>query len=294
MRVLATMPGRFGDILWALPTVRALREAYGGPIDFLTSIKYGNLLPLLQRQPYIGQARALCEWAVQETAPMTPREPPMEILQGEYDAVYHLGYEGWPQPTLAEDIWRRATQQYERVQEAHPLRLDLTRPWITPPAITTVEPRRVWVAWSEEWFELKVGILACLSQRFPALEFWWLRPEGGRYGEVDRLVEGIWTEPYHNLRPHALGGNVAMMRCGWAEAASLGASCQVYLGCLSSQWVLANGLGIRCVVVEPNSQRHHPVFWSDGGGRNRLVRGNDGLPTHDARHTGDVLEEVLR
>jgi hypothetical protein len=84
-----------------------------------------------------------------------------------------------------------------------------------------------------------------------------------------------------------------MMRGDWSVTAQIAQGAQCYLGCLSSQWVLANALGKRCVVVEPNEHRWHPVFYRDAP-QNHLVRGNDGRPTFDARHAGDVLEEVLR
>jgi hypothetical protein len=40
--------------------------------------------------------------------------------------------------------------------------------------------------------------------------------------------------------------------------------------------------------------RWNPIFYPLGKtGRVRLVTGNDGLPTIDARHTAEVLREVL-
>src|SRR5262245_63210788 len=71
--IACTMPGRHGDILWALPTVRALAEQAGAPIDLVISEKYGSLKDLIRRQPYIADVVVLADWQVQETAPMTPR-----------------------------------------------------------------------------------------------------------------------------------------------------------------------------------------------------------------------------
>jgi hypothetical protein len=287
------MPGRYGDILWACPTLRALAEAYGTLITLAISPKYAGLQELLTRQPYLEGCDVVSDWDVQETAPMTPRMPPNPRYLNDWDVVYHLGYEGWPEPTLAEDVYRRATVTHlTRRGTALPW-MDLTTPWITPAPYVPTDTGVVWVGWSEEYFELKVGILVALAARFREQQFWWLRPWGGRYDEVDKLVEEGWVTPMQNLRHHRLGPNVGMIRTNWVDAAGLGASARCYLGCLSSQWVLANGLGKACVVVEPNPQRHHPTFWRESP-FNHLVRGLDGLPTFDARHAGDVLEEVLR
>lgn len=291
MRILATMPGRYGDILWAAATMRAISEAYGAPIDVGLSEKYAGIGPLLEAQPYVQAAGPIPTWDVQETAPMTPRIPPTwEIPPGYYDAVYHLGYEGWPQGTLAEDIAQRARRQYEQQHPTehflgkHP-RLDLARPWIdegghpAPPAGDSAAPK-VYLGWSEEWFELKVGLSVMLAKRFPAVDFWWVRPWGGRYDEIDQSGKG-WPD------------NFGICRANWLTAAGLMFWADVYVGCLSSAWVLANATGTPAVVCEPNAQRHHPVFWQDGKGKNVLVRGIDGQPTFDARHVGDALEVML-
>lgn len=285
MKILCTFPGRYGDLLWALPTVRAISQVYGQPVDLVTSAKYDSLAPLLAHQPYILLAWGATNWEVAETAPMTPRMPPENYG---YDVLYHLGYPAWPRPTLAQDIYDRAYEiairhhLHDAFDELPPL--DLATPWITvPPVAFTIRSGGrplVWVGWSEEWLELKVGILALLALRFPGVTFGWLRPWVGRYDEATGIER--------------LGDNVVIVRADWMLTASLAARADCYLGCLSSQWVLANALGKPAIVVEPNKDRHHPVFWQDGGGRNRLVIGNDGQPTFDARHTGDVLEEVLR
>lgn len=290
--ILCTMPGRYGDILWALPTVRALSEAYGTPVDLAIPGEYAGIAPLIQGQDYVRTCWVRADWQVQQTAPITPRTPPTG-WGVRYDAEYHLGYEAWPEGMLATDVYRRAFNHYRQYAPAHGRypALDLTRPWITP--VHAVLPAGVdatagvWVAWSEEWFELKVGILVALAARFPDLPFWWLRPWGGRYDEVDyTCLHATGTQT------HRLGPNVAMVRSDWRGTAHLAAHQGVYLGCLSSQWVLANALGKRVVAVEPNEHRWHPVFWRDAPG-NRLVRGTDGRPTFDARHVGDALEEVL-
>ncbi len=103
MKVLCSFPGKFGDILWALPTVRALSRRLGQPVDLAVSAKYGSLAPLLREQPYLKRVHVLENWVVQETAPMTPRVPPGVAefgLNAAYEVVFHLGYRGWPQRPL--------------------------------------------------------------------------------------------------------------------------------------------------------------------------------------------------
>lgn len=302
MRILCTHPGRFGDILWALPTMRAIAEAYGQPVEFLTSAKYEAINKLVELQPYIACAEFDPAWQVIESAPMTPRVPPgadeyerrgindpRPAIPPYYDHVFHLGYEGWPSPTLAEDVYQRAVRQADRALPP----LDLDTPWIATPHVRLAPPDQplVWVGWSEEYFELKVGILVCLAARFQQVEFQWLRPWGGRYDEVDHTQDCV--RPNRVQPQHRLGVNVSMVRARWPLAAALATAASAYVGCLSASWVLANALGLPVVAVEPNPQRHHPVFWRESP-RNRLVLGGDGKPTFDARHVGDMLQQVLK
>jgi hypothetical protein len=286
VRILCTHPGRYGDILWALPTMRAISQAYGQPVDLIIPGEYRGIADLVEAQPYVRMCAARDDWRVEQTAPITPRVPPR--IDVSYDQIYHLGYEGWPTPTLAEDVYDRAAAQYGQAQALAPYQfpeLDLETPWVTTSTIVRKSDRpRVWLGWSEEYFELKVGLTVALATHFPDVEFWWIRPWGGRYDEVDRLAD---------FGQHRLGKNVGMIRAHWHTTVDVALSCHVFLGCLSASWVLANALGLPTVIVEPNAQRHQPVFWRESP-KNHLVLGGDGLPTFDARHAGDVLEQVLK
>jgi hypothetical protein len=81
----------------------------------------------------------------------------------------------------------------------------------------------------------------------------------------------------------------------WETAAGLIASSQLFLGCCSALHVLACGLGVPVVLMEPNPHRHHVNFYPYGteGPRVTLVRGNDGQPTFDARHVLDAVRAGL-
>lgn len=275
MKVLCTFPGKHGDLLWALPTVRAIAEHYAVPVDLLVSQKYSRLLDLIELQPYIGAVHAGHRWAVQETAPMTPRIPP-EIPAG-YDEVYHLGYENWPEPNLPINIYSRATVQLlTGSQQVLPL-LDLTRPWIT--ARPFEHPSSVIVGFTDEWFELKVGLTLLLHSLRPVTgDFIALCAEGSRWAtEVSWPPVGLVWET------------------DWMAAARFLAGAQVFFGCCSALHVLACAIGVPAVIMEPNEHRWNPVFWPYGqyGPQTLLVRGNDGRPTFDARHCRDALQERL-
>jgi hypothetical protein len=264
--ILCTMPGRSGDIIWALPTVRAISETYGESVDFVISQKYGSLTSLLERQAYLGKVTPLPAWDVRETAPMTPRTPPLDAQ--EYDRVFHLGYEGWPTPTLPEDIYHRTVFAVEADQHHLP-GLDLTRPWITAPY--SIEPSDVCVGFTDEHFELKFGLLSLLRDRMGT-----------------RQLVNLSNSPRWNTE-----GRWTVLDASWETAAAWLGQTQVFVGCCSALHVLAVAMGTPVVCVEPNPQRHQPVFYPLGKeGPVRLLLGGDGLPTVDARHLGDAVVAI--
>lgn len=275
-RVLCTMPGKFGDILWALPTVRALAETYGTRVDLCLSGKYGSIAELIRQQDYIGEVLVDAGWEVRDTAPMTPRLPnlaawtwPQDFQQ--YDRIVHLGYDGWPTAPLPYDIWSRSPVGTQP--------LDLARPWIhleQEPAFRI----QVGVGFTDEWFELKFGVLSLLAPDMdqPAAccsmgSRWDIESDSGRA-----------TNDFFSV--HAQD---------WLEVAQNLAHASIFFGCCSALHVLAVALGKPCVIMEPNPHRHHDIFYPLGKtGRVHLVTGNDGLPTFDARHCADAIREALR
>ena len=76
MRIVFTMPGRFGDVLWAMPSARAVAETFDQPVTVVLSPKYGSLADLLRLQPYIAEVVIDPAWEIREDAPMQPRVPP--------------------------------------------------------------------------------------------------------------------------------------------------------------------------------------------------------------------------
>lgn len=295
MRILCTFPGRAGDIFWALPTVRALSEWTGAPVDLLIAGEFSGMIPLLNAgAPYLGYIFAAPEWG------LTPPEawnPPADavasrdILLGGYDRIYHLGYRGWPKHPLPFDVEANLHQQWRDADGDH-LHVDLARPWLELPGYTGTHPRPLVYGFSDCWFELKVGVVNLLSTQL-----------------IRRFVtdEDRPFPAYHVVCPHGSrwereGG---WPGTSWLEAAEIIAQCQVFCGCCSALHVLAIALGKPVVVLEPMEARWNPIFYPLGTGMGvfagselgrslpaapvHLVCGLDGEPTFDARHVAEAI-----
>lgn len=124
VRILITFPGRYGDLLWALPSIRALSVHISQPVDLLTPLAFESIHALLRHQPYLAKVTALDGWEVQDTAPITPREAPLDDKDGywssTYDYILHLGYMNWPHPdllratyTTLKHAWNAATAEWD-------------------------------------------------------------------------------------------------------------------------------------------------------------------------------------
>ena len=88
--------------------------------------------------------------------------------------------------------------------------------------------------------------------------------------------------------------SIATHSCTWPQAARHIRHAKVFLGDCSALHVLAVALGTPVVLVEPMEARWNPIFYPLGmDGAVQVVKGNDGRPTWDARHVGDVLRERL-
>jgi hypothetical protein len=259
VKILCTMPGRYGDIFWSLASVRTIAEQYNTTVDFACSPKYAACLPIVEQQWYVGRAFEIPVWEVQETAPITPAEPPFGGPEY-YDHVFHFGYKHWPQMPLALQIAE---------QHSIPLTLeDLGQPWITVKGYG--QPGGIVAGFTDEYFELKVGIVQLLLTA--GFEIQTLASRHSRWIE-ESLPD--WKDERATDLP---------------AAAMYIQSCGVFLGCLSSLAVLAAAMGKPRVLVEPNPQRHHPIFqhWDTP-----LVTGSDGLPTFDARHVANAVNAKL-
>lgn len=270
--IACTFPGKHGDLLWALPTVRAVAEAVRTPVDLFLGAGIGGLQPLLAHQWYLRSVTALESWVVQDTAPASPRMPPEDACGwADYAHVFHLGYRGWPKLGLPFETEHCLWSQWPEALGPHP-HIDLHRPWITN--TQRLPPADVCVGFTDEYFELKYGLVQLLREH-----------------KVLRIAETCapksrWADE----------GNGVAISLPWIYVAAQIVSSKVFLGDCSALHVLACALGKRCVIMEPNEQRHNPIFWPYGmdGPQVTIVRGLDGRPTFDARHVRDAVEAALR
>ena len=105
MKTLCTFSGKFGDVLWSLPTVREIARS-NGPVDFAVMPAYRSLVTLLLEQEYIGNAFVIENWECTGSPygdqPWNPPETPG------YDIAFHLTYQTTPDEFLASYIARKA------------------------------------------------------------------------------------------------------------------------------------------------------------------------------------------
>ena len=268
MKILVSFPGRAGDIIWMLPTARAIAEAYDTPVDLQLAGEFAGLRPLLAQQPYLGQVSADPRWGMEGSPAPVPFD-----LGLPHDRVFPLDYRGWPE-------WPLPLCPYTVAQSACAADgvqlgpLDLLRPWITlvaPPEIWAVD---IAVGFTEAWFELKLGLLTEVN-----------------YSLQEALVQ--LTPP--GSRWVGVPGYIPVEGCDWLYAAATIQRAQVFFGDCSALHVLAVALGKRCILMEPMEARHNEIFYPLGktGPQVTLVTGNDGLPTFDARHCIDALRKAL-
>lgn len=271
MKILTTFPGHYGDILWALPTVRAISEAVGEPVDFATAHTFGKLNSIIQQQPYIRDVFEVKGWDLKSSSPADPRTPSSEALalapvggpaplnvnvEDRWDRVVDLGYRGWPKQLLPLET-----------ADCGGVAVDLGRPWIqvAGPKMKT----RIAFGFTDEYFELKVGLAHLLILSL------------GLQGKAAMLIPNgsRWFK------------ETAAQAYSFDDAARVIRDCDLFVGCLSSLAVLAAAMGKPRVLVEPQVMRHHEIFqhWDT-----ELVKGNDGKPTFDARHVADAIRRKVK
>lgn len=284
-KILVTFPGKFGDLLWALPTIRAIARRVDHPVDLLIPDQFRSIVPLLQQQEYLGKVSHDGAWEVRDTAPISPRIPPFPLPAPEtetkpagiqYDYVLHLGYRDWPTPDVMRHTLATANLELWEDHEGS-LReeeLDLATPWIQAPR--PIPGSGLVICFTDEHFELKIGLTA-LMQSWSQGAVAFCTPESR-----------MWQE-----------GRAASPRLfcgGWEQYANWIAGSSAVLADCSAAHVLAVAMGKPVILMEPNPHRHNAVFYPLGktGPQVILVMGTDGLPTFDARHVADALRAVLQ
>jgi len=275
MKVLVSFPGRYGDLLWALPTIRALSRRVDAPIDLLIAGEFAPIVPLLERQPYLGRVVADSAWGLSQGW----QPPNREDLISPYDLTFHLGYRRWPELPLPFETAHTFTLHGGRPFVSDvitPADLYLNEPWITN--LPQAPPTEIVVGFSECHFELKVGLVTLLE-------------------DLDRpllVLNHDSRTRWAQERPR--GGYPLCGPLPWVEMAAAIRNADLFLGCCSGLHVLAVAIGIPVVIVEPMEARWNPIFYPLGwdGPQVRVVKGLDGKPTFDARAVRGVIEGVLQ
>jgi hypothetical protein len=269
MKILCTFPGRYGDLLWTLPSIRALSRRVGQPINLLIAGEFASITLLLQQQPYLGQIITDPAWSL--SPPNEWQAPP---ISG-FDLTFHLGYRGWPTLALPYEALHNlnaetvdAGMRSAGMGNIQPSELALTDPWIQVDG--PGPPCELAVGFTEAWFELKLGLLASLDRYLPP--YVQLTPPGSRW-----TTEGV--------------GLVAVQAGDWLIHARTIRNSERFLGDCSALHVLAVAMGIPAIICEPMEARWNPIFYPVGmdGPQVTVVKGTDGRPTFDARHCRDML-----
>lgn len=275
MKILCTFPGKYGDLLWALPTVRAIAEKIGEPVDLVIGGLFQSIAPLIAQQPYIHHCTALLDWEMKweanQKAPIAPVQPPT-IPQNHYDTIIHLGYPTWPEMPLPYYV-----EKIGQLQVDSTLAIDLDRPWIKADKSAKSLSTEVAIGFSDEHFELKYGIWALLTKDklAPTPNGSWITLSGAPGSRW--VTEGGFGE------------------CSWELAAHILTNCKLFLGCCSALHVLACAMGKPVLLMEPSSARWNEIFYPLGKtGRVTLILGNDGKPTWDVRHVKGEIHAHLQ
>jgi hypothetical protein len=236
-KYLCTFSGKFGDILWSLPTAKYIAEKIvGGSVDFAVMPYYKSLLPLLADQSYIEKAFVIESWLrVHSNHGDQPWQPPnVNQPSGEpYQQQWHLTYKGHPGISAPEMplidftayqqkiIFSESPIPFLTVRDLEHNLEEVNFPSGSLPQVIA-EKRLVTYSFNEQYAE-------------PKKEFF----------------ESLWL----NTREANLEFlNVSEM--GWREAAWCISKSLSYVGCRSACWVLAMGLGQESLTFEPHPSRH--------------------------------------
>jgi hypothetical protein len=225
-KTLVTFSGKFGDILWSLPTARQVaQESDERKVDFAVMPAYKSLLPLLEFQSWIDKAFVIDDWICTGSPcgdqPWCAPEP----AGASYKRVCHLTYRAHPGMQGTPAI---ALCDYTAWQQGVHLKRPVV-PFIEAQPIDVFPPPPLPVlcySFNGDYFTPKQQFLFRLITRTKDLISW------TNVGELP-----------------------------WMQAASLLSQGNPFIGCRSACWVLAMGLGCQTLTYEPNPSRHMAGPW---------------------------------
>ena len=101
--IACTHPGKIGDAIYALPTIKGLTKLTKSKADFYTSSYCVALKSLFEYQPYINKFYVAPNYVIERMdMGIQPYRVPVDI--GLYSIVYHLGFRYVPDRPLHEFI----------------------------------------------------------------------------------------------------------------------------------------------------------------------------------------------
>jgi hypothetical protein len=220
-RVLCTFPGKAGDILWSLPTARAIARITGEPVDFAVMPYYESLLPLLQEQEYISRAFTLADWHRTGSAHGDqPEVPQNREIEQQYAQTWHLGYRAHPGITAPDfNLCNFVAAQQSIVLQQPVVPFLKVRQELVEHAQASGD--YVAMAFNEQYDEQKQKFRNEFKVRCP------------------REVAVVWMP---DLR--------------WEVVPSTIAGALAYVGDRSSNWVIAKGVDAQALTYEPHPHRN--------------------------------------
>lgn len=245
---LCTFSGKFGDILWSLPTAKYIAEKIvGQPVDFAVMPYYVSLLPLIFDQSYISSAFVIPEWLrAHSNHGDQPWQPPPvwaeygidELPDGSklqygkvgYDKEWHLTYRGHPGISAPAMPLMDFTAYQQGITLQNPI-----------PFLTVSETEH-----NQEEVQFATGSLSKVIAEGRLVSYAF----NEQYKEQkDLFFQACWAD-----RGKLEFINVGEM--GWKEAAWCISKSLAFVGCRSACWVLATGLGKETFTFEPHPSRH--------------------------------------
>lgn len=223
--VLCTFSGKYGDILWSLPTAREISRMLGKKVDFFTMPYYDSLAPLLEGQSYIERAGVISDWVrINSNCGDQPWSIPAPFEQ-QYAQSFPLTYKAHPGISAPSMPLIHFVAFQHGIQLKDPIvpfievddKLDGTNDLIGN-----------WIAWSfNEQYDTE-------KQEFKTELQLQMLDTGIVFVDVSKL-------PWKNA--------------AWTIKHSV-----IYVGCRSACWVLAQGIGKETITFEPHPARHSTGF----------------------------------
>ena len=105
-KIAVCHPGKLGDAIYTLPTIKKLKENLDCEVDFYTSLLCEPLRRLFEYQSCISTFNVIEHGILNMGQGVQPWK--MNVDESQYSAVYQLGFEYFPNRQLHESIGRSA------------------------------------------------------------------------------------------------------------------------------------------------------------------------------------------